>query len=49
MPLTLACQLLIPYLESNPLALGIDWMDEEGIFVTVYMFDNEEDFKKQWA
>merc|ERR1711990_1075647 len=26
--------------ESNPLALGIDWMDKEGVFVTVYMFDN---------
>ena len=24
-------------------------MDKEGVFVTVYMFDNEEDFKKQWA
>ena len=36
-------------LESNPLALGNDWIDDDGISVRVYMFNNEDDYKKQWA
>ena len=39
------------HLETNPLALGRDWASDENsheLDVTVYIFDNKEDYKKEW-
>lgn len=39
------------HLETNPLALGRDWESDENshqLDVTVYIFDNKEDYKKEW-